>query len=59
MGDTVSTVIDRKGDIVNVLKADGAVVDLAGEATENLRVLLTEFFDVKSVEGQYKYYITN
>jgi len=59
MGDTVTTVIDRKGDIVNVLKADGAVVDLAGRATENLRVLMTEFFEIKNVEAQYKYYITN
>ena len=59
MGDTVTAVIDRKGDIVSVLKADGAVVDLAGEATENLRVLMTEFFEKRSVEAQYNYYITN
>ncbi len=59
MGDTVTTVIDRKGDIVSVLKADGAVVDLAGEATENLRVLMTDFFEIKNVADQYKYYITN
>ncbi len=59
MGDTVSTVIDRKGDVVMVLGADPVVVDIAGEATENLRVLLKEFFDLKSTQDQYKYYVTN
>ncbi len=59
MGDTVTSVIQHKGDIVTVLKADPVVVDLAGKATENLRVLLKEFFDIKNTEQQYKYYITN
>lgn len=59
MGDTVTTVIDRKGDIVKVLGANSKVVDVAGVATENLRVLLKEFFDLKSTQEQYQYYIAN
>ena len=59
MGDTVTAVIDRKGDIVKVLGADAKVVDVAGVATENLRVLLKEFFDLKNTQEQYQYYIAN
>ncbi len=59
MGETVTSVINRKGDIVKVLGANAKVVDIADVATKNLRVLLKEFFDIKEVEEQYKYYITN
>ena len=61
IGGTVTSVIDRKGDIVKVLQADERVVDMAGTATENLRVLLKEFFDIpkNKLEEQYRYYITN
>ena len=59
MGDTVTSVINRKGDIVKVLGANAKVVDIADVATRNLRVLLKEFFEIKTTEEQYKYYITN
>lgn len=59
MGETVTSVIDRKGDIVKVLGADADVVDVADVATKNLRILLREFFDIKGTEAQYRYYITN
>lgn len=61
IGDTVTTVIDRKGDVVQVLHADEKVVDMAGVATENLRVLLKEFFKIPEddVQAQYQYYVTN
>ncbi|MBR2432046.1 MAG: hypothetical protein IKB23_03930, partial [Clostridia bacterium] len=61
MGDTVTAVIDKKGDIVEVLNADAAVVDMAGVATENLRILLKDFFAIsaKDTEAQYHYYVTN
>lgn len=61
MGDTVTAVIDKKGDIVEVLNADAAVVDMAGVATENLRILLKDFFAIPDgdTEAQYHYYVTN
>ena len=59
MGETVTSVINRKGDIVKVLGANAKVVDIADVATKNLRVLLKEFFEIKTTEEQYKYYITN
>jgi len=59
MGETVTSVINRKGDIVKVLGANADVVDLADVATKNLRVLLKTFFECKTVEEQYRYYITN
>lgn len=59
MGETVTSVINRKGDIVKVLGADAKVVDIADVATKNLRVLLKDFFELETTEEQYKYYITN
>ncbi len=58
-GDTVSSVLNSKGDIVDVLKADPKIVDAAGEATEILIELLKGFFDIKNTQGQYEYYINN
>ncbi len=61
MGDTVTAVINRKGDIVEVLKADKTAVETAGVATENLRILLKDFFAISKddTQAQYNYYITN
>ncbi len=59
MGDTVTSVINNKADIVEVLKADKKVVEDAGKATEILRELLKGFFDIKSTQVQYEYYINN
>ena len=58
-GDTVTSVIDRKGDIVTMFGVDPAVVDLADVATRNLRVLLKEFFDIHNSPDRYSYYVTN
>ena len=66
MGDTVTSVIDRKGDIIEYLKqvnaaADEAeaVIDLADSATRNLRVLLKDYFGFKNSRDRYGYYVTN
>lgn len=60
MGDTVTSVIENKDAIANNLTgADPKAVDMAGAATENLRVLLKEFFAIKDQNEQYSYYITN
>ena len=58
-GDTVTSVIDRKGDIVTMFGVDPAVVDLADVSTRNLRVLLKDFFDIHNSPDRYSYYITN
>ncbi len=60
MGNTVTSVIENKELITSELvKADGVVVDLAGEATENLRVLLSDYFSITTESGKYSYYIQN
>ena len=66
MGDTVTSVIDRKGDIIEYLKQVNAsvddveyVIDLADSATRNLRVLLKDFFGFKNSRDRYAYYVTN
>jgi len=61
MGDTVTAVIEKKGDIVEVLGADPVVVDMAGASTDNLRELLKDYFDIPSDNEQerYRYYVTN
>lgn len=59
MGNTVTSVIENKGDIVSLLGANAKVVDMAGVATQNLRSLLTEYFDIRSKQEKYQYYIAN
>ena len=61
MGDTVTTVIENKGNIVEVFGANPEVVDMAGVATNNLRELLKDYFEISgnNEEERYKYYVTN
>ncbi len=59
MGDTVDRVIREKDLIIERLDGDAAVIDMAGVATQNLKNLLTGFFNIHNTAGQYNYYITN
>lgn len=60
MGDTVTNVIANKDIITSELvKADGPVVDLAGSATEKLRVLMTDYFAISTESGRYAYYVAH
>ena len=60
MGSTVTSVIENKDLIANqVVGASPEAIDRAGEATENLRVLLSDFFAVTGEKARYNYYITN
>lgn len=66
MGDTVSTVISHKDELVDYLQCSEADVDLAGQATEQLRVLLREYAairkqkyatDYEKIAAKYNYYL--
>lgn len=60
MGTTVMQVIENKDAIANELTGvGGEVVDLAGEATENLRELLPGYFALKTESEKYAYYSLN
>ena len=60
MGSTVTSVIENKDLIANqVVGASPEAIDRAGEATENLRVLLSDFFEITGEKARYNYYITN
>lgn len=60
MGNLVDTVLQNKdlitGDLVNV---PAEVVDGAGKATENLRVLLQYYFSLTEEQDKYAYYTIN
>lgn len=57
MGDTVTKVIDNKDAIANsATGVDGAIVDAAGTATENIRLLYKEYFALKDEAQKYSYY---
>lgn len=60
MGNTVTEVIANKSLITSqFVGVSPATVDRAGDATENLRALLTDYFNLSSEEQKYNYYITN
>ncbi len=60
MGDTVTAVIANKDAITSdLVKADGAVVDLAGASTEKLRTLMTDYFSITDEAGKYSYYVAH
>lgn len=60
MTDTVTTVLANKDAIANELTGlDGAVVDEAGLATENLRELFDGYFALTEEEDKYAYYSLN
>ncbi len=60
LGPTVTQVIENKDAIANeVTGVDGSVIDLAGEATENLRELFDGYFSQKGEADRYIYYSLN
>ncbi len=60
MGNAVDSVLDNKSLITGAaIGADVAIVDMAGEATENLRTLLPTYFSFKTEEEKYNYYSIN
>ncbi len=60
LGDTVAYVLANKHALTGgVVGAEDNVIDNAGIATEALRVLLKEYFELKSFEDRYAYYATN
>ncbi len=60
VGDTVTQVIENKDVIANNLTGiGGAVIDLAGEATENLRSLFADYFALTDEADKYLYYTLN
>ncbi len=59
MGGTVTSVIDNKTLIVKTFGVKAEVVDLAGDATESLRELFTDYFSFKEERDKYAYYVMN
>lgn len=60
LGPTVTQVIENKDAIANeVTGVGGEVVDMAGEATENLRELFDGYFSLKGEADRYIYYSLN
>lgn len=60
IGGTVTKVIDNKDAIANsATGVDGAIVDAAGLATENIRALYGAYFALGSEEEKYTYYALN
>lgn len=60
MGDTVTSVIANKDAIANeVVGASAAAVDLAGEATQKLRILFEDYFSLETESDKYAYYTLN
>ena len=59
MGPTVSEVIDNKDAIANELTGlDGQVVDIAGETTEIIRAILSNYFNLETEAEKYAFYCT-
>ena len=60
LGETVSKVIDNKDAIANSATGiDGAIIDKAGLATENLRALYATYFSLSGEAQRYTYYALN
>ncbi len=60
IGNTVTEVIANKDAIANsAVGVDPRTVDMAGEATENLRVLFDAYYSLKSEADKYTYYVIN
>ena len=59
LGDTVDTVVKRKDEIVAYTKTPAEAVDLAGECTEILRVMLKEYKELETDREKYLYYEKN
>lgn len=68
MGDTVASVVKHKDELIDYLQCSEEDVDLAGSATEKLRVLLGGYYNVIVAEypsdhekyaARYAYYLKN
>ena len=60
MGGLVDTVLDRREDLEsNVVGAPPLVITMAGDATELMRVLLTDYFALETEVARYNYYTAN
>lgn len=60
LGPTVAQVVENKDAIANELTGvDGSIIDLAGECTENLREILSEFASLTNNADRYTYYSLN
>lgn len=58
-GSTVSEVVSRQDELVNVGKCDPQDILNAGDATERLRVLLKGYKEKTSLADKYTYYVQN
>lgn len=60
LGNMVDTVLKERDALeANSVGAPSGVIDLAGEATENLRELLTDYFSFETETAKYNYYCDN
>ena len=60
MGGLVDTVLNRREDLEsNVVGAPPLVISMAGNATEVMRVLLTDYFALETEVAKYNYYTAN
>jgi len=60
MGGLVDTVLARREDLESSLfEAPPRVIDMAGEATEVIRVLLSDYFALSTEAARYNYYTVN
>ncbi len=59
-GNAVTSVLAEKDALTSsIADAPAKVIDLAGEATANLRILLNDYFKYKTEQGKYGYYLEN
>ncbi len=59
-GNVVTSVLDERDSLEsNLVGAPPRVIDLAGEATDNLRILLNDYFSYTTEQGRYSYYLQN
>lgn len=61
MGSTVTSVLENKDLLTGEIggNVDGAAIDLAGESTEKLRILMTDYFSCDTESAKYAYYISH
>ena len=56
-GGTVDTVLAQKDTLESpIVNAPGLVIDMAGDATERVRVLMDDYFALETEEAKYAYY---
>ncbi len=56
-GGTVDTVLENRDTLESpIVNAPSAVIDMAGDATERVRVLMDDYFALETEEARYAYY---